>query len=161
MKKYSKVVAVLGVLALVALGVLVQGNQVTVPYKPGVTPSSVVKTYANSQVDTVTWAREGGVSALAFGAEWKDSVSLTSVQVVRLVNGKQFRTNGTVARDSVVEFRTYQNLANTANPDSACVGVVQLYPIADSYQFIVTYAGSGNGVTNPTVVYELIKQYSK
>ena len=156
MKKFST-----WAVGLTFLGIVVfLGAQVTVPYNPGYSPSKIVKTYANSQVDTVTWARESGVSALSFGVHAKDSVYITTVQVQRGVDGAYWRHYGTVAQDTVVELENFRNLANKTDPDSACVGVVQLYPLADSYQFIVTYNSTGNGTTNAKVVYELIKQYS-
>jgi hypothetical protein len=157
MKKFS-----IWAVGLTFLGIVVfLGAQVTVPTYLDVSPSKVVKTYANSQVDTVTWTREYGVSALAFGVHAKDSVYITTVQVQRGVDGAYWRHYGTVAQDTIAELENFRNLANKTDPDSACVGVVQLYPIADSYQFIVTYNSTGNGVTNNKVVYEVIKQYSR
>lgn len=156
MNKYSKLVVLLVVVGLVAF----MGAQVTMPYKPGVSPSAVVKTFANSLVDTVTWSREPGVSGVTFAAEFKDSVSVSYVKVDRGYNGVYLPLAGTVARDSIVEFRNFSNAPNKANPDTVMAGTLLLTPLADQYRFIVTYAGSGNGVTGPTVVYEIVKQYS-
>ena len=156
MNKYSKLVVLLVVVGLVAF----MGNQVTVPYRPGVTPSVIVKTFANSQVDTVLWVREGGVSAIAFAAEWKDSVTLSSapaVMVRRKVNNIYLAPLG---GDTLTNFTSFTNTANVAAPDSCTTNAVTLAPLADAYQFIVKYNSSGNGTGTPTVVYEVIKQYS-
>ena len=156
MNKYSKLVVLLVVVGLVAF----MGNQVTIPYRPGVSPSIIAKTYANSQVDTVLWVRESGVSAIAFAAEWKDSVTLASapaVMVRRKVNGIYLAP---LAGDTLTNFTSFANTANVAAPDSCTTNTVNLGPLADAYQFIVKYNSSGNGVVTPTVYYEVIKQYS-
>ena len=159
MKKYSKITVALGVVSLVVLGILFQGNQVGFVVKAGVTPSAVVKTYAASQVDTVVYAREAGVAGIAFAAEFKDSVSVSYVKVDRGYNGVYLPLAGTVARDSIVEFRNFSNAPNKSNPDTVMAGTLLLTPLADSYRFIVTYAATGQGVSNAKVVYEIVKQY--
>jgi hypothetical protein len=156
MNKYSKLVVLLVIVGLVAF----MGSQVTIPYKPGVSPSIVVKTFANSQVDTVVWSREAGVSGAVFATEFKDSVSVSYVKVDRGYNGVYLPLAGTVARDSVVEFRNFVNAPNKSNPDTVMAGTILLVPLADQFRFIVTYAASGNGTSNNTVVYEIVKQYS-
>ena len=161
MKKYSKITVAFGVVAVITLGILFQGNLVTIPNKLAVSPDVVVKTFKNSQVDTVTWYRQAGVSGASFAAHFKDSVNVTSVAVWRGVDGVYLQPGTTVAKDSIVEFRNFSCLDNKAAPDTVMVGTLQLTPIADSYRFVVTYAASGNGVVTPTVVYEVIKQFSK
>ena len=45
--------------------------------------------------------------------------------------------------------------------DTVVTRAVTLAPLADEYWVIVTYAGSANGVTTPTAVYEFIKTLSR
>lgn len=133
----------------------------------GTTDASVASasnTYANSQVDTVIWTRDGSVSAISFAAHFKDSVSVTSCVIRRIVHGTLMAA---VAADTVANLQPFASTTDgsagsTVFSDGKSVtGLVTLTPLADQYLFIVTYAGSANGVTTPTVIYEVIKQFSR
>ena len=137
-------------------------GKVTLPFNENQAIVKNTKTYANSQVDTVVFTREAGLSGLAFGAHFKDSVSVTNVILRRVVDGA---IQPVLAGDTL-----YSSFASTvdgsAGNSSFLDGVgktiaVTLAPLADQYLFIVTYAGSANGTTTPTAVYEAVKQLSR
>jgi hypothetical protein len=151
-KKYlSKIFATIGIMAVVVLAIGAGTNA-----RLGGTDqatSKYVGTYANSAVDTIRWSREGSCSALAFAVHMKDSAAITNVIVRRIVDGKVTKA---VAGDtlSALGFTSITN-------DSVATATVTLTPLSDELWFFVTYAGSGNGVTTPTVTYEAIKQFSR
>lgn len=120
-------------------------------------------TFANSQVDTVHYKVTAGLTALSFSAHFKDSVSVTSVSYRRVTNGEPMAA---IAADTLANFAAYVNTAagyrgTSANPSSARVNAVTLAPLPDEFWFIVTYASSGNGVTNGKVRYEVIGTVGK
>jgi hypothetical protein len=119
--------------------------------------STVTVTYANSQSDTLVWSRELGVSGISFNAHFKDSCSITRVRVVRIIDGEQVAM---VAGDTLTAFSAFVSAANVANPSVSVAANVTVDPFPDTYWFIVTYAASAQGVTNPTVVYELGRRYT-
>jgi hypothetical protein len=72
-----------------------------------------------------------------------------------MVNGELMAVQ---AGDTLTAFNAKTNTAaglngTTANPSYAATNTVTLAPLADSYVFIATYAGSANGTTNAKVTY--------
>lgn len=133
--------------------VFAASGQVGLNTKIGLELTSKSKAYANSQVDTVIWTREGAAAAYAFAIHFKDSASVTSIQLRRVIDGV---ATGFATTDSLLT-----GALITPRADSTIVRTITLAPLADQYWVIVTYTSSGNGVTSPTAVYEVLKQFSK
>lgn len=119
-------------------------------------------TYANSIVDTLTFPRPPGMTAMSFSANWFDSVSITRVVVRREVGGEWLAVQ---AGDTLTGFSPDSNFVagingSTANPSGAMLNTVTLAPMPGVYVFIVTYASTRNGVTNPKVYYRVHWQRS-
>lgn len=150
MKKLLAKMAVLALAGIVILNIAFSDVN-TLPYRPDIGTSKVTGDHVNSETDTVLWAREPGVEALAIAAHWKDSVSLTRVVVRRIVNGDYTTA---IAGDTVVS----SAFAGATTADTSLTATVTLAPLCDMYAFIFVYAASNNGVTTPVVYYEAIKQ---
>ena len=82
-------------LALVTTQTFSAGNKVVFPT---LVQASVnyVGTYANSQVDTLIYNREPGVTNITLAGYWIDSVKVTDVVIRRFINGKQAKENGSL-----------------------------------------------------------------
>lgn len=152
-----KKILIVAALALLAVAVLyATGNKLS--FTRINNPASVqTGTFANSQVDTLFYSRELGVSGLSFGAHFKDTVSVTRVVVRRIIDGEW---QAVQAGDTLTNFNAFVNAPNVANPSISVINTVTIDPMPDVYAFIVTYASSANGVTNPNVTYEINKKYS-
>lgn len=138
-----------GVVALLSLGTIL-----TVSRKSdGI--HSTTGSYADSQVDTVKFVRPANIGALAFAAEWQDSVSVTSAVYRRVIDGTAIPA---IASDTLSSFYAFTGTPTGANPVRAITQAITLAPLADEYWVIVTYASSANGTTSETVKYEFIKQ---
>lgn len=144
MKKSKAVVLFI----LSAILLLSLGTQLTL-VKRSPNYSTISGTFATSQVDTVSCAVEGSELGYDFFMHPGDSVSVTNVILRRVIDGKFL---GPVAGDTVVG-------AVVARSDTLIRGSVNVAPICQSLKFIVTYAGSAQGVTTPTVAYFLMKRY--
>jgi len=143
--KKSKLLLLASLTILLALSL---GNQLTlINRSPNY--STATGTFVLSQVDTVSYAVEGNAQAFGFFMHPGDSVSVTNVILRRVVDGKML---GTVTGDTIVG-------AIVARSDTLIYGSVNVAPICQSMKFIVTYAGSAQGVTTPTVTYDLMKRY--
>lgn len=151
MKKFTAVFALL----LVPVLLFGAGNKKTVVNNNDGSVASVTASYAKSYVDTVKFVRPPGLNAFAFAAEWQDSVSITSVTYVRVIDGTPCPA---AAADTLSSFYAFTGTPTGANPIRACVQAVTLAPLADEYWFYVTYAGSACGVTSATVKYKIIQQ---
>lgn len=128
------------------------GNNKTFALRIGDAATQVISvTYANSQVDTLKLAREAGVATYSLSMSFADSASLTKIIMVRVINGVQ---QDTLAGDSVMS-----TFACTAAESKTISWTVA--PLPEQYWFFVTYAGSANGVTSPTVRYSVQRIYSK
>jgi len=114
--------------------------------------AKVTNTYANSQVDTVIFTRQAGMSAFSFAIHAKDSVSITNVILRRVFNGV---AQAVAAGDTIV------SSAFTTTAAGVKLASITAAPLGEQYWAIVTYAGSANGVTTPNVVYGLTASYSK
>lgn len=158
MKKYGKYITVFAL--FIGLIVLMGASgQVTLVKRADVGQSTGTKTFANSQVDTVRWKREEGVSAAAFAAFWTDTVSITQVVVLRVIDNT---VTARVAGDTITAFSAKAIAANVTTLNAAIVGTVTMAPLADEYWFQVTYAGSNNGAAGTrNVTYKVLKTYSK
>jgi len=116
-------------------------------------------TYVNSQVDTVIFTRQAGVSAFSFVAHWKDSVKVDLAVLRRVFNGV---VSAVIAGDSLIA-STY---TSTANGGVTRVISATLQPLPEQYWVIVTYASTGNGVggdggSSANVVYGVNASYAK
>jgi len=107
------------------------------------------RTFANSQVDTLKYTRPSGLAGAAFSVAFGDSFSVTNVIMRRVVNNEVLAV---VAGDTLVGA-----VAGTAA--GARVATITLAPLVDEYRFFVTYAGSANGFTTPTVNYAIQQQF--
>lgn len=151
--KFTITFVLVVLLAIAVSYVWAASGQVSFSLTPRTAISKAPKTYAISQVDTLIFNREPGLSGLAFTAKWKDSVSITSILLRRVVDGK---ASAFITTDSIMTLLPY--LATTV--DTTMLKTITLAPLADTYWVIVTYAGSAQGVTTPTAVYQFEKQYA-
>ena len=144
---------ILAVLMFVPL--LVFGGQ-TVLTGNGTSATAVaVNTYTTSQVDTVVLRRwSSGISGLSFALHVADSTSITNVIVRRVINGL---AQAVIAGDTL--FSTFTNTSSTLSASKTAT--VTMTPLCEVYWFVVTYAGSGQGVTTPTVTYIAETQFAK
>jgi hypothetical protein len=158
-KKYFKLSVTVCVLAVVIFALaLATGTKKTLPLNQGLGSTNYVGTFANSQVDTLTFQREAGLSGLAFAVHWKDSVNVTRAVVYRQVDGQW---QWPAANDTIITAFTYNDSTSAPwGPGYAVTKTITLAPLADNYVVVITYAGTLNGVTTPTVRYEFIKQLS-
>lgn len=154
MKKYAAVFALLLIPALL----LGAGNKKYVANTSDGSVAVVTASFANSYVDTIKFVRPPDLNAFAFSAEWQDSVSITSVTFVRVIDGTACAA---AAADTLSSFYAFTGTPTGANPIRAVTQAVTLAPLADEYWFYVTYAGSANGVTSATVKYKIIQQRLK
>jgi hypothetical protein len=152
--KKNKVIALLLLLAVGVTVVLAASGKVSFATNPNTEVSKTTNTYVNSQVDTLVFNRERGLSGLAFATRWKDSVKVTSILLRRVVDGI---ATAFITTDSLMTGLPYTAVL----VDTTIHKTVTLAPLADQYWVIVTYVSSGNGVTTPTAVYEFIKQYAR
>lgn len=133
--------------------VLAASGQVPIPLRDGEPVTKTSKAYANSQVDTIRFGREAGLAAVAFAIHVKDSASFTSIQLRRVIDGVAtgFATTDSLLTGAVIAPRG----------DTTFVRTITIAPLADEYWVIVSYTSSGNGVTSPTAVYQIERQYNK
>ena len=123
-------------------------------------------TYANSQLDTVIWDREAGVSGVSFFAHTKDSVRFSNDSgcvILRVINGTMLVKAAADTLNFSSKVSTIDGNSSTLNfQDGVVFGGTPTYaPYADRIVFIVKYGVAGNGTTSPTVVYRLNKIYAK
>jgi len=146
MKRYAVILAV--VLAVVGIGagvnIAFRGSSIS-------TSLTAVGTYANSNVDTLTWRRAGTESAVSFFIKTGDSVSITNVILRRQHQGTLLAV---IAGDTILGATS-----STSNTGYAAYGSINLAPYCDSALIFVTYAGSNNGVTSPYVQYGIGKKF--
>ena len=151
--KYAGLVAALALLVFVVLDPALAGK--VTARGNGYAVSVVTNSVAASQVDTVVWVREPGVTALSFGLYINDTCDIDAgkVWVLRVINGQSI---GVQASD------TLTGITFDVNSDTSVVSAVTLAPLADQYWVVVNYTSSGVGVGGDVVArYEFIKQYSK
>lgn len=113
-------------------------------------------TYANSRVDTLIFMRPAGLGSLSFSAHWMDSVSVTNVILRRAADGELIPVQ---TGDTLTAFTAFSNFTagfqgSTADPSGSALNTVTTTPVPTSFVFIITYAASNNGVTNPKVYYQ-------
>lgn len=144
--KRTYVVALAVILATLAIGasITLTGSSVTVS-------KSAVGTYANSQVDTLTWVRTGNETGASFFIKAGDSVSITNVILRRQFWGTLLAA---IAGDTILG-----STASTANTGYATYGTITLSPYCDTVKIIVNYDTTNNGVTSPYVQYGVAKKF--
>jgi hypothetical protein len=117
--------------------------------------SKVSTTYASGRIDTVLYNREGGVAVLAFAVHTQDSSNITNIVLRRVVDGVY---SPVISADSLV------TAADSSAAERVILKSVTLNPMPDQYAFIVKYkannGGLDQGVSSPTVVYEVLKSYT-
>lgn len=162
MKKFIiNVIAFVAVTSLVFAG----SGQKTFPLAQGKAPSKIVTTFANSEIDTFIINVESGVTQYTFGVHAKDSVAFgrtaPACQIVRVVDGT---AQAAVATDTLA----FSSLTSTVDGNSASIAFangsayaksITVTPFTSQILVILKYHSSGNGVTTPTAVYELNKQF--
>lgn len=120
--------------------------------------SSVNGTFGASEVDTVIWVREPGVTAISFGMYVADTCDMsTTTAVRRIINGVAVTaiTADTLANAETMAATDYLVPVSTLD-------AVTLAPLAEQYWFIVTYHSTACGTgTSNTITYFLEKQYAK
>lgn len=171
MSKETIRVLFVGAVALVVMALMLGvGSQVSVPFSRGVAVEKKTGTYATKQIDTIVINRDPGAQGITFAAHWKDSVALlnTAATVIRRV------VDGTISAvpatgDSLSGWSAFTSTADgNSTPDKfnngkSLTGTITLNPLADQYLVIVKYdtlTATQQGVSTPTVVYEVIKQFS-
>lgn len=142
-----------GLLLLVVVFIFLGASgQVTLTLNAGTSVTKSSKAYAASQVDTVRMSRDRAVAAMSFAVHFKDSVSITSAIVRRVYDGV---AEAALTTDSLAAFTGFVSTA------AASVGAtITMAPLPDEYWIVVTYAGSAQGFTTPTAVYEVNRQYN-
>lgn len=159
--KYKKLLLYSGLVAFIVVAgyyvALAASGQVTFTLRAGEAVTKTSKAYADSQVDTLRIAREPGLQTLGLAIHWKDSVSVTTALIRRVTDGKATGIFSASPNDSL--FQTPATIV--ARGDTTVVRPITLAPLADEYWVIITYAGSANGVTTPTAVYSVQRQYAK
>lgn len=145
MKRIAPLVLIVAI-ALLTIGALNFRNA-------GQPTSKVSGTFANSQVDTVRYKREGSESALQFWMHLNDSSKITSV-IMRRVN----RANGDSILSALVAGDTV-TVADSSTSARLIEKTMNVAPLSEELWFFVTYAATKNGVTTPQVTYGLNKQY--
>jgi len=150
MKKRKYLLILVGVVVgLVALGAT--NWKGISPARDGV--SKYTTTFANSQRDTLTFRRDDAIAGLAFGLHIKDTMSISEIYVRRIIGG-EFTSDSTRLSGAITNTGTTPGYQGTqANPSYSSTYTVVLAPLCDTYVFIVVYAASANGVTNPAVDY--------
>jgi hypothetical protein len=171
--KYKILTISLLCLAVICIA-FASGGKVTLGQRTGLLSSNNTDSYAASNVDTVIWSREANVTAIAFGGHFSDSVSITNIVMRYVVDGTVVPVgvgDTLTPHGNAAGTFTFVNTTNGA-PTSTTYshGSSLLCPITtatytsllpDQLLFIVTYAGSGQGVSTPTVRWGVEKGYSK
>jgi len=115
-------------------------------------------TYGTSYGDTLIWTYQSNVQSASLTAHWLDSVSVTRVEVYRIVDG-QWMTK--LAGDTLINFTSFSK-NGSGNPNSSVSNTIPLAPLADQYAFVFVYAGGTvNGTNANTVNFRVKKQFSK
>lgn len=127
------------------------GRTKSLPTRSGSAVTTVTSFAVASYVDTVKYYRESGVTALAFGVKWPDSLNIGKVIVRRVVSGK---LTPAVAGDTLISL-------DTAAATGARTKAVTMAPLADEYWFFVTYGATLNDITDSSVIYVLNRTYAK
>jgi hypothetical protein len=136
------------VFAAMAVGA---GRTKSLPTRSGSSVTTVSSFAVASYVDTVKYYRESGVTALAFGLKWPDTLNIGKVIVRRVVSGK---LTPAVAGDTLISL-------DTAVATAARTKAVTMAPLADEYWFFVTYGATVNDITDSSVIYVLNRTYAK
>jgi hypothetical protein len=169
---------VLGLLVIGTQDLSATGNKAS--FAQSYTPSQVQSvgglSYVNSGVDTLYYEAENNVLALNFSATYSDSVSLTNVVLYRYpvnhaagnfesqrnaVLGTQTALVGDTLFTTAMDTSHVGRTAGTTVSFGAPVVLLQsttVGPVGE-YMFVVKYAASLNGVTTPTVSYNVTKVY--
>ena len=154
------------ILAAISLGYM-YFVQVTIPRETGLykASSNITGTYANSQVDTVRWIRDPFVQSIGFWTHWADSANVTIATVRRVYNGV---AQALIVGDTLGSFTAYSAIAaaqaahvrGAAFPLQAAASATAASGAAPEEIWItITYAATGNGVTN-NVKYGITPIYS-
>jgi hypothetical protein len=138
-------VALCVILAVASIGATLTLSGITLK------TSSVNGTYANSQVDTLTWVRGAQESGATFWVSAKDSLAITDVILRRQFQGGLATV---IAGDTLLGSTT-----STANTGTIKYATITLLPYCDTLKIFVTYTSSGNGVTSPIVQYGVAKKF--
>ncbi len=137
-------------LAVIAVAVLSIGAELTF-YGTSLKTSWTQGTYADSQVDTLTWIRAGHESGATFWLQSRDSVN-----IVNVILRRQF--NGSLLAD--LEGDTLLGASSdTVDAGALFQAPITLNPYTDTTLIFVTYEDSLNGVTSPTVRYGIGKKF--
>ena len=138
---------------LVILGILVAaflliGAQLTLRRSTSLTDIKS-GTYADAQVDTLTWIRAGNEGGATFWLHGRDSVNIVDVIVRRQFNGALIAA---VAGDTILG-------ASSSDVDAGALfqATLPLTPYTDTLLVFVTYQDSLNGVTSNSVMYGIAK----
>jgi hypothetical protein len=143
----KKSLVVLGILTLViAIGAQVLINQRD---KQGVTRASY-STYADAQVDTITFNPQHDELALYFFMKVKDTAFVTDVRLFRLVDSTWMSIQ---AGDTLIGADSIKS-----NTGGVWNVPVTLTPLATQFKLIRTW-GTGNGVSSPNVKSGFISRY--
>ena len=155
-KSLFKTLAVFALVGVVAFSAMGAGVNKSLGIGLGNTVQKTTGTYANSQVDTITFTRDAAAQAYAFSAKWADSVNVTSILLVRVSDGVE---NSQLSTDSLVGLAGFTKASATST--AGLTKTITLAPLADQYRIYITYVSSNNGVTSGTNSYSILKQYSK
>lgn len=116
---------------------------------------TVTLNYVASEVDTLKYKREAGISALSFGLSYSDSINITNIVVVKRVNDQSVAA---VSADTLTS-------GDSSATAGAFLSAITLAPIADEYWIIVKFSADHGAIDQSTddntATAEIIKQYSR
>lgn len=163
MKNKSLVAAVLAIVAIALMAATGTFTGIDRATSVAVTSTG---TYSQGGIDTIKWAREKGVAALALGIYVTDSSNIQNIVVKRVVQNK-IVGNAVAVADTIAGAASSGVVpvsADSSADAASFVHAVTLAPFAEEYWFFVKYATGvtyKNAFDTNYVTYKLIKQYNE
>lgn len=154
----KKIFVVLFAVLIASVTLEAGANLKSLPYKPGTMIEKLVTTYAGATTDTIIVTKDPAAQAFSFGYYTADSSNITNVIVQRRVAGYSFDVQ---VGDTLV------TAADSSATAKLRLKTFTIAPQADQYYILVKYTSNvlgaviKNGVTTPTVIYQVTKQFSK
>jgi hypothetical protein len=138
-----------------------QAKKLTIPIGSGKAISTVSGTYANSQTDTITIAREPGVTSLSLSITTSDCVQFGTTVAGIIYRKIDDNIITAVSADSLYNLSNYTSTSNTGASYAGNIVISSATLALPSYYVIfVKYAAAGNGVSTPIVTYKTQKNYA-
>jgi hypothetical protein len=149
------------ILTILLVVSVVQAKKLTIPLGSGRANSSISGTYANSQVDTITIIREPGVTAMSLSVTTSDSAQFGTTVGGTIYRKIDDNLITAVAADSLYYASNWATTSNTGASYAGNIVISSATLALPSYYVVyLKYAAAGNGVSTPTVVYKVQKNYA-